>query len=540
MFKPKIFTIWSDYSKEKFAADFMAGIIVSILAISLSVAFAVSMGVSPEIGLYVSVISSFVIAILGGTYVSIGGPSAVFIVTVAGIMATHGIEGVMISTFIAGIILVLLGLFRLGALIKYLPYPVTVGFMAGTAVVIFTTQVRGFLGLHELSQVPSNFILRWGTYFSNLGNSSLPTIAIGALGLLILILWPKVTKKIPGGLIVLIVTTALVEIFQMPVQTIGSQFTELALAAPRIQLPMLSVETVIYFLPNGLTIAFLCIVMSLLTAVASDTLIGKKHEPNTELIAQGLSNILIGLWGWIPAASVSTRTVANIENGGRTPVSALVHSVVMLVFIVFALPLLRLVPMVTLASMLMMAAYSMSGWRSFVKLCHGPKTDLLVLMVTFILTVMVDLGFAVGIGMVLAVVLHIHDIRKKMKVKEVPHLEEEFPGEVRIFKVSGPLFFGDSTRFLDSIRLEEGLKVAIVALSGVKNMDATAIETLTILFDKCKTHHVRLVITEIPVGTFRFMKKMKMSNVFGSENMYPRYNDAIEAVAKDLRSYHES
>ena len=535
MFKPKFFTIWSDYSKEQFVADFMAGLIVSVLAISLSVAFAVSMGVSPEVGLYVSVVSSFITAILGGTYVSIGGPSAVFIVSVVGIMATHGLEGVMIATFLAGIILVLLGIFKLGALIKYLPYPITVGFMAGTAVVIVTTQVRAFLGLHHLTGVPSDFIPRWGTYLSNLAEASLPTVAMGLLGLAVLILWPKVTKKIPGGLVVLILTTALVQLFHMPVATIGSQFTDLALEFPRIQMPALTFHNVISLLPSALTIAFLCIVMSLLTAVASDTLIGKKHEPNTELIAQGVSNIFVGLWGWIPAAGVSTRTVANIENGGRTPISALVHSVVMLVFLIFALPLLRMIPMVTLASMLMVAAYGLSGWRSFVKLCRGPKTDIIILLVTFVLTVLIDLGFAVGVGMVLAVIIQLRNMRRKMQVKTELDLEEEFPTEVRIFRVSGPLFFGDCARFLEAIQLDDGVQVAIVSLSEVKEIDATAIEALTTLYDKCQVNGVRLVLTELPPKSFRQLKKMKISKRFGKENMYLHYQDAIRVVSQDLR-----
>ncbi len=533
MFKPKILTVMKDYSKQQFIADVMASAIVTILAISLSIAFAVSMGVSPEVGLYVSIIASFIVAILGGTYVQVSGPSAVFIVVVAGIMATHGVEGVMITTFLAGIILVLLGVFRLGSLIKYLPYPITTGFMSGAAVVIFTTQIEGFLGLH-LENVPSNFLARWVTYFSALNQSDLLTVLIGCLGLAIMILWPKLTKKIPGGLVALVITTLVVEVFGLPVETIGSQFTELALAVPRIQLPSLTPGIVISFLPSAITIAFLCVVSSLLTAVASDTLIGKKHCSNTELVAQGISNMVLGIFGLIPSAGVTTRTMANIESGARTPIAALSHSILLLIALIFLLPLMRLIPMVTLASMLIIASYGMCGWRVFAKMLRAPKGDVLIMLATFFITIAVELSVAVAVGIVLSGVLSIKRMGKKMHIKNDPALSEEFEKEVSVYDVSGPLFFAHTDKFLNSIALHEDLKVVILRLRRVDTMDATAIRSLSILHERCRSLGIVLVLSETLDRPYHSLKKMGMVQQLGKENVCRYFDNALKVARKHL------
>lgn len=534
MFKPKILSVMKDYSKKQLMADAMAGAIVTILAVSLSIAFAVSMGVSPEVGLYASIISSFIIAIFGGTYVQVAGPSAVFIVVVAGVMENHGMEGVMITTFLAGIILVLLGVFRLGTLIKYLPYPITVGFMAGMAVVIFTTQVRGFLGL-QLENVPSDFIARWGVYISSLNQSDMLTVLVGFLALVILILWPRVTKKVPGGLVALIVTTLVVEVFNLPIATIDSQFTDLTLALPSVQLPTLTLEAVLSFLPPALTVAFLCIVGSLLTAVAADNLIGKKHCSNTELIAQGISNILLGVFGLIPGAGVTTRTMANIESGGRTPIATLIHSVLLLVALIFLLPLMRLIPMVTLAAMLIMSSYGMSGWRVFVRLLRAPKGDLVVMLATFFLTILVDLSVAVVVGIVLSCAVSVKHMGKKMQVEDDCTLSGELSEEVRVYDVSGPLFFGDTEKFLDAISLHRDSNVVILRLRHVEIMDATAMRALSILQDNCKRLDTRLVLSETLDEPYHTMKKMGMIQQLGKENVHRNFEDAVKAAKNYLQ-----
>ena len=532
MFKPKIFTVMKDYSKAQFMADAMAGAIVTVLAVPLSIAFAVSMGVPPEMGLYVSIIASFIVAILGGTYVQVGGPSVVFIVVVTGIMHQYGIEGVMISTFLAGLILLLLGILRLGTMIKYLPYPITIGFMSGTAVVVFTTQVQGFLGL-QLEDVPANFIGRWTTYLSSLNQSDLLTVFVGMLALAILIFWPKVTKKIPSALVALVATTLVVRVLGLPVRTIGSQFTDLALSLPRIELPRLSLETILYFFPTGLTIAFLCIVMSLLTAVAADNLTGKKHCSNTELIAQGVVNVILGMWGMIPAAGVATRTMANVENGARTPIATLTHSILLLTGLVFLLPLIRLIPMVTLAAMLIMAAYGMSEWRVFLRLLKAPKGDLLVLLATFLITIAFELSIAVVIGILLSAIVFMKRMSEQMHVDDNCPLAKQLPKAVSVFDVSGPLFFGDTDRFFDAIALHDDLKVVIIRLR-VGMIDTTAMHTLSLLHDKCKSHQIRLILSETLDGPYHILKKIGMIKQLGKENIFRDFEDAVRAATENL------
>ena len=533
MFKPKILTVFKDYSKEQFIRDAMAGAIVTILAISLSIAFAVSMGVSPEIGLYVSIIASFTIAIFGGTYVQIGGPSAVYIVVVSGIMVNHGIEGVMITTFLAGIILILLGLFRLGTLIKYLPYPITVGFMSGTAVVIFTTQIEGFLGL-QLESVPSNFIAKWRLYLRSIPNSDLLTVLIGFMALGILVFWPRFTKKVPGGLVALIATTLVVELYSIPIETIGTQFTDLTLSLPRLQLPALTPEIIVSYLPSALTIAFLCVVSSLLTAVASDNLIGKKHCSNTELIAQGISNMVLGMCGFIPGAGVTTRTMANIESGGRTPIATLIHSVLLLIALVFLLPLMRLIPMVTLAAMLMVASYGMSEWRVFTRLLRAPKGDVLVLLTTFTLTIAIDLSVAVVSGILLSCIVFMKRMSEQMHVEDDSTVTEVLPKEISVYDVSGPLFFGDTDKFLDSITLHENSKVVILRLRNVGMMDTTAMRALNILHNKCLRFNTRLLLSETLDAPYSAMKKMGMIQQLGKKNVYRDFEDAVQVAKQTL------
>ena len=531
MFKPKILTVLKDYSKEQFMRDLLAALIVTVLAISLSIAFAVSMNVPPQVGLYVSIIASFIIALFGGTYVLIAGPSAVFIVAVAGMMANPdiGYGGVMVATFLAGIILILLGILRMGSIIKYLSYPITIGFMSGMAFVIFTSQIRGFLGYQFSS--PSNIAHRWFKYIRSLPESDPMTVAVGALCLAILIFWPKVTKKIPGGLVALIVTTAVVHIFHLPVATIGTEYSGLELSFPTIQLPALTFESVTTLLPQAFTIAFICIISSLLTAVASDNLIGKKHDSNMELVAQGISNMLMGLLGYIPSAGVPSRTMANIESGARTPVAGLLHAIFLLLSLIFLFPMMQLIPMVTLAAMLMMAAYGLCEWRVFAKLLRAPIGDVIVLLATFFLSITVELSLAIMIGVLLSILVFLKRMGDQMSVTDDYELVGSIPEEISIFDVEGPLFFGDTDKFLDSIHLSDQTKAVIVRLRRVGMMDVSALRAIDILQDKCKRKNVTLILSETPDGPYHLMKKMGVIKQLGKANVRRELEDAI-AVAK--------
>jgi len=533
MFKPKILTIWSDYSKEQFLKDMMSAAIVTVISIPLSIAFSVSQGVSPEIGLYVSIIASFILAVFGGSHVQIGGPGAVYIVVAASIIANYGIDALIISTIIAGVLLILLGVFRLGSLIKFLPYPIMIGFMSAIAVTVFTSQFRNFLGL-QVTGVPSNFIARWGFYLSNLHRLDPLTFAVGLLGLAILIFWPKVTKKVPGPLIALLVTTTIVQVFNLPIATIGSQFNDITLRLPQIQIPDLSVNNLLAYADHAFTIAFLCVVGSLMTAVAADNLIGKKHDSNTELIAQGISNIIVGFFGFIPSAGVPTRTMANVESGGRTPMAALMHSIMLLCALVFLLPLMRLIPMVTLAAMLIMAAYGMSEWRTFKRLLSAPRGDALVLIVTFVLTVTVELSVAVITGMLLSSLIFIRRMSNAMHIEDSSE-SKDLPEEIRVYDVHGPLFFGDTDRFLDAISVnEDKVKVVILRLRDVGSMDSTALRTINILHEKCRLNDKSLVLSETTDGPYHAMKKIGMIQQLKKENICRDFEDAVKIALKKI------
>ena len=527
MFKPKILTVFKDYSTEQFMKDLLAAVIVTVLAISLSIAFAVSMNVPPQVGLYVSVLGSFLVAVFGGTYVQVAGPSAVYIVAVAGMMANPdiGYEGVMIATFLAGIILVALGFLRMGSVIKYLSYPITIGFMSGTAFVIFTTQIRGFFGYQFAS--PSNIAHRWYVYIRSLPQSDPTTVLVGLLALLILIFWPKVTKKVPGGLVALVATMTVVHLFDLPVATIGTSFNDLTLSLPTVQMPMLNFERITTLMPQAFTIAFICIISSLLTAVASDNLIGKKHDSNTELVAQGISNMCMGLLGFIPSAGVTTRTMANIESGARTPIATLIHSILMLLSLIFLFPLMQMIPMVTLAAMLMMAAYGMCEWRVFAKLLRAPFGDVAVLLITFFLTITVELSLAIMIGVLLSMLVFLKRMGDQMHVIDECGLIQDLPEEINIFEVDGPLFFGDTDKFLDGINIKDNAKVVIVRLRHVGMMDTTAFRAFDILKEKCRQQHVDLILSETTDGPYQLMKKMGVVKQLGKSNICRDFEDAL-------------
>lgn len=542
--KPKLLSVMKTYNKDQSIKDIIAGLIVAIIALPLSIALAISSGVSPEQGLYTAIIAGFFISLLGGSRVQIGGPSATFMVVVYGVVATHGTEGLLITTILAGIILILFGLFKLGSMIKYIPYPITVGFTSGIAVTIFSSQIKDFFGM-EIGAVPTEFIDKWGFYFESMDKAQLLPFLIGALALIILIVWPKVNKKIPGSLIAILVTTLLVWLLKLDVQTIGSQYLDLSSSFPTPSIPTITWKKVQVLLSPAFTIAFLCSIESLLSAVVSDGMIGSKHRSNMELVAEGVANIASGLFGGMPATGAIARTVANIKNGGRTPIAGIVHALTLLFILLFLMPLVKLIPLATLAAILIMVSYNMSEWRMFKKLLSAPKSDVIVLLATFFLTVLFDLTLAISVGMVLSSFLFmkrmtdvtdVYGLDKEMNddCDELELLDDEIKEvlseEILIYEINGPFFFGAAEKFLDSIQSLQGpSKVLIIRLRNVPVIDATAVHTLDLLYDNCVKSNTVLILSEILDKPYQVIKRVGLVNQIG-EGQVCRHLD--EAIAK--------
>ena len=475
--KPKLLSVMKTYNKDQFIKDVIAGLIVAIIALPLSIALAISSGVSPEQGLYTAIIAGFFISLLGGSRVQIGGPSATFMVVVYSVVASHGTEGVLITTILAGIILILFGLLKLGSMIKYIPYPITVGFTSGIALTIFSSQIKDFFGMN-IGAVPTEFIEKWQLYFSSFDKIQWLPFLIGAIALAILIIWPRINKRIPASLISIVVTTALVAILNLDVQTIGTQYTDLSSSFPTPSIPNITWDKIEELISPAFTIAFLCSLESLLSAVVSDGMIGSKHRSNMELVAEGVANIASGLFGGMPATGAIARTVANIKNGGRTPIAGVVHAITLLFILLFLMPLVKMIPLATLAAILIMVSYNMSEWRMFKKLLNAPKSDVIVLLSTFFLTVLFDLTLAISVGMVLTAFLFMKRMTDVTDIQgiEMNDDEEEFEllddelkevlsDEILIYEINGPFFFGAADKFLDSIQSLQGpSKVLIIRL----------------------------------------------------------------------------
>ena len=540
--KPKLLSVMKTYNKDQFIKDIIAGLIVAIIALPLSIALAISSGVSPEQGLYTAIIAGFFISLLGGSRVQIGGPSATFMVVVYGVVATHGTEGLLITTILAGIILILFGLFKLGSMIKYIPYPITVGFTSGIAVTIFSSQIKDFFGM-EIGAAPTEFIDKWVFYFESMDKAQLLPFLIGALALIILIVWPKVNKKIPGSLIAILVTTLLVWLLKVDVQTIGSQYSDLSSSFPTPSIPTFTWKKVQVLLSPAFTIAFLCSIESLLSAVVSDGMIGSKHRSNMELVAEGVANIASGLFGGMPATGAIARTVANIKNGGRTPIAGIVHALTLLFILLFLMPLVKLIPLATLAAILIMVSYNMSEWRMFKKLLSAPKSDVIVLLATFFLTVLFDLTLAISVGMVLSSFLFmkrmtdvtdVYGLDKEMNddSDELELLDDQIKEvlseEILIYEINGPFFFGAAEKFLDSIQSLQGpSKVLIIRLRNVPVIDATAVHTLDLLYDNCVKSNTVLILSEISDKPYQVIKRVGLVNQIGEDQVCRHLDEAI-------------
>ena len=544
--KPKFFTTIKDYSKEQFVKDVISGIIVAIIALPLSIALALASGVTPEKGIYTAIIAGFAVSFLGGSRVQIAGPTAAFATIVAGVVAKSGMEGLAVATIMAGILLIIMGLFRFGALIKFIPYTITTGFTAGIAVTLFVGQIKDFLGLTVFSAEP---LIETGdkfmAYMGALDTINLQALLVGVVCLVILIIWPRLGKisVVPASLVVVIVSVILVKGFRMSVNTIGDLY-EISNDLPSFTMPKWSFHLIQSEFHDALTIAILAAIESLLSAVVADSLINGRHRSNMELIAQGVGNVASALFGGIPATGAIARTAANVKNGGRTPVAGMVHSVTLLLILVLLMPYAALIPMPAIAAILFGVAYNMCGWRKFVDLCKtAPKSDIAVLVTTFVLTVVFDLVVAIEVGMVLAAMLFMKRMSDVTSVEGWKYIEDDeedpdsltlrkVPDKVRVYEISGPMFFGAADKIVD-ITVDEQDKVLILRMRSVGAIDATALHSLEQLHNDCERKGIRLILSHTNEQPMRMMEKAGFDKRIGKEYFCAHIDDAL-AVAERI------
>lgn len=551
VFTPKLFTTLKSYTKELFIKDLTAGVIVAIIALPLSIALGIASGVTPEQGLFTAIIAGFLISMLGGSRVQIGGPTGAFMVIVYGIVMEFGMNGLITATLMAGVMMMAMGFFRLGSIIKFIPYPITTGFTTGIAVTIFTSQIKDFLGL-QLEHNPAEFLEKVSVYAEHIDTVNWGSVIIGALSLAILIFWPKVSRKVPGSLIALIVATIVVQAAGMDVATIGSTFGELSSKIPTPQIPSISLPEMRMLIGPALTIAILGSIESLLSAVVADGIIGSKHRSNMELVAQGVANIASGLFGGIPATGAIARTVANIKNGGSTPVAGMVHAVVLLLIMLLFMPLAKMIPLAALAAILIIVAYNMSDWREFVEYFHAPKSDLLVLLTTFFITVIFDLVLAIEIGMVLAAFLFMKRMSDVAEVNAVVLDSGEetdqdtesrgraglsfregltLPKGVIAYEINGPFFFGAADKFMDNLSdLDAHAKAVLLIMTRVPAMDATALFAFRSFKQMCNRHKVALYIIGINEQPWSVLEKAGVIEKVGAEHFHPNLESALKAI----------
>lgn len=537
---PKLFSVMKNYTATQLVKDLVAGVIVAIIALPLSIALAIASGVGPEAGIYTAIVAGFIVAFLGGSRVQIAGPTAAFATIVAGIVAKDGTQGLMVATVLAGVLLVLMGLCRFGNLLKYIPNTITTGFTAGIAVTLFIGQVKDFTGIvYQHGEKPIETAEKVAAIVANISTVNLQAVLIGALALAILIVWPRFFKKIPGSLIAVVVTAAVVELLHLDVNTIGKSFTDIRSGLPVLTLRLsdFSFAAVRAQLSNAVTIAVLAGVESLLSAVVADGMIGSHHRPNMELVAQGVANIGSAAFGGIPATGAIARTAANIKNGGRTPVSGMVHSVTLLVVVMFLMPLAKLIPMPCIAAILFQVAYNMSGWRGFVRqLKSAPKSDILVLVITFVLTVVFDLVVAIEVGVVLAALLFMRrmsDVTQLHGWREVdPENDPEsitlrqIPDRTMVYEISGPLFFATAGKLLQ-ITPGDDTRVLVLRMRSVSAIDATAMQQLELLLDACRSRGVQLVLSHVNHQPMQVMRKAGFAEKLGQDNFCPHIDEAL-------------
>ena len=551
--KPILFSVIKHSSKEELRRqipkDIVSGIVVAVVALPLSIALAIASGVSPERGIYTAIVAGFLIAMLGGSRVQISGPTAAFATIVAGIVATDGLEGLVAATLVAGVILILMGLLKLGTLIRFVPYTITTGFTAGIAVTIVIGQIKDFLGLtYPAGTVTIDAADKLAAVAANISTFNWQALLVGLVCLAILILWPRVNDKIPGSLVAVIVGAVMVPLFGMNVNTIGDLYTIQA-GLPQFQVPQLSFELFRNELSNGVTIAILAAIESLLSCVVADSMISAHHRCNMELVAQGVGNIGSVLFGGIPATGAIARTAANVKSGGRTPIAGMVHALVLLLVLVFLMPYAALIPMPTIAAILLQVAYNMSGWRNFAHLCRtASKGAVGALLLTFVLTIVFDLVTAIAAGMTITVVLFMKMVSEETEVKgwkyycdensEVTHLRE-LPKSVRVYEINGPMFFGMTDRITD-ISVKEFTRYLIIRMRGVPSLDSSGMNALENLYEYCKENGVQLIISHANEQPMATMRHAGFVELVGEEHFRPNIDDAIaharELVAADEKA----
>ena len=562
-FKPKLFSIIQNYSKENFMADLMAGIIVGIVALPLAIAFGIASGVSPEKGIITAIVAGFIISFFGGSKVQIGGPTGAFIVIIYGIIQEYGISGLTVATLMAGVLLILLGVFKLGAVIKFIPYPIIVGFTSGIAVTIFTTQVGDVLGLTETVldangqeilaplKTPGDFMGKWVTYFHHLNSVNWWNLAVSIISIIIIAFTPKFSKKIPGSLVAIILMTVAVWLMKMYggidcIDTIGDRFSIKA-ELPDAVVPDLNWEAIKNLFPVAITIAVLGAIESLLSAAVADGVIGDRHDSNTELIAQGIANVVTPIFGGIPATGAIARTMTNINNGGRSPIAGIIHAGVLLLILLFLMPLAQYIPMACLAGVLVIVSYNMSEWRTFKALMKNPKSDVSVLLITFFLTVIFDLTVAIEVGLVIACVLF---MRRVMETTEISVIKDEIdpnkesdvelheehlliPTGVEVYEINGPYFFGIATKFEEMMsKMGDRPKVRIVRMRKVPFIDSTGIHNLANLCEMSHKEGIEIVLSGVNEKVNKVLSKTGFYEMLGEENICPNINVALERAGK--------
>lgn len=546
--QPILFSVLKGYNKTQFVNDVVAGVIVAIIALPLSIALALASGVGPEQGIYTAIVAGFVIALLGGSHVQISGPTAAFATIVAGIVAKDGMDGLVVSTILAGIILIIMGLCRFGVLLKFIPYTITTGFTAGIAVTILIGQLKDFFGVTYPEGMPTiETIEKIEAFAAGIGTLNWHAVIVGAVCLAVLIIMPKISEKVPGSLVAVIVGILMVKLLPLKVNTIGDLYT-ISSSLPSFHLPKINFAMIQNALPNAFTIAVLAAIESLLSCVVADSMIGEKHRSNTELVAQGAGNIASALFGGIPATGAIARTAANIKSGGRSPISGMVHSGVLLLILVILMPYAGWIPMPTIAAILFVVAYNMSHWKAFVRLVKtSPKSDIAVLVITFVLTVVFDLVVAIEIGMLLACLLFLKRMSDETGVKGWKYVEQkgideadrarlrQVPSYIRVYEITGPLFFGVSN-LIEQILVKDMTKYLIIRMRGVPAIDITAMNALTSLCEKCKKNGITLIISHANEQPLRAMQKAGFVKLVGKENFCENIDAAIARAEQLERS----
>lgn len=553
-FSPKLFDTLKNYSARTFAQDAMSGIIVGIVALPLAIAFGIASGVSPEVGIFTAILGGFIVSLLGGSNVQIGGPTGAFIVIVYGIIQRYGIDGLIVATFMAGVLLIVMGALKLGTLIKFIPYPIIVGFTAGIAITIFSTQINDLFGL-GLTQLPGDFLGKWGRYLGAFTNVSLLPFLFGIASILIIAFTPRLSKKIPGSLVAIVLLSLLAYLLKHfahleGLECIGDRYT-IQTTLPRPVFPTLSIETVRELFPSAFTIALLGAIESLLSASVADGVTGDRHRSNTELIAQGAANLVVPIFGGIPVTGAIARTMTNINNGGKTPVAGLIHAIVLLLLLLFLGPLMDYIPMAVLAGVLVIVSYNMSGWRSIVGILRGPRADIAVMVVTFALTVLLDLTVAIEIGLLLAMLMFMRRMIESVHIKvseDTLHLDLEeqkhhtlqhecinIPKGVEVYEIEGPFFFGIANQFEEAVTaVGRTSRVRIVRMRFVSFMDSTGLHNLTNLVRICKMNRVHLILSGVNKTVLHTLLVSGLLQELGQENVLPNIHLALQRAQEVL------